>query len=183
MSLTKNHLLLVTVMLLLVAASILIMRKPYTYLKVGDRAPGFQAKAITSSGQTATLQSSDYQGRKLVLYFYPYNNTPYCTQQAKSLSESYSELQKQGYEVIGVSSNSLASHQRFREKYNIPFPLISDPTHTLQDSYGVWRRRFFFWGSTRRITFVIDAEGKIIQIIDKVKVGTHAAQILTGTTP
>ena len=146
-------------------------------LKIGDLAPAFEG--IDQDNQPIRL--SDFQGRKLILYFYPKDNTPGCTVQACSLRDSYVRLQKAGYEIVGISTDSPASHQKFIEKRQLPFRLIADEDHKIHDLYGTWVQKSMFgkkyWGTARH-TFVIDETGRIEQIIDKVKTETHTAQIL-----
>lgn len=147
------------------------------YLQVGDQAPDFVGK--DQAGRTIKL--GDFAGRKVVLYFYPKDNTPGCTAQACNLRDNYQALQQAGYEVIGVSTDSEQSHQKFIAKQQLPFGLIADQDHKIHEQYGTWVQKSMFgkkyWG-TARVTFVIDEQGKIEQIIDQVKTGSHAAQIL-----
>ena len=146
-------------------------------LKPGDKAPAFEG--IDQDQQPIRL--SDFQGRKLVLYFYPKDNTPGCTAQACSLRDNHAPLQAAGYEVVGVSTDSAKSHQRFIKTKQLPFRLIADEDHKIHEQYGTWVQKSMFgkqyWG-TARITFVIDEAGKIEKIIDRVKTSSHAAQIL-----
>ena len=128
---------------------------------------------------------ADFAGKKLVLYFYPKDNTPFCAAQARSLRDSYEALQLAGYEVVGVSTDSADSHKRFIKKNKLPFRLIADEDHTIHTQYGTWVRKTMFglwkyWG-TARTTFVIDEAGMVMQIIDSVKIGSHAAQILNSS--
>ena len=147
-------------------------------LQINDSAPAFVGKDQNNQ----IIQLTDFAGKKLVLYFYPKDNTPFCTAQARSLRDNYEVLQQAGYEVVGVSTDSAASHKRFIEKNQLPFRLITDKDHTIHEKYGAWVRKSMFsfwkyWG-TARTTFVINAAGKIEQIIDTVKTKSHAAQIL-----
>lgn len=129
------------------------------------------------------IKLSDYKGRKLVLYFYPKDSTPGCTSEACSLRDNYSELRKAGYEVVGVSADSQASHQRFAAKNELPFPLISDSSHTLMDTFGVWGEKKMagrtFMG-IHRTTFIINEDGIVERIIGpkEIKTKVHASQIL-----
>ena len=147
------------------------------YLQVGNQAPDFVGK--DQEGRTTKL--GNFAGRKVVLYFYPKDNTPGCTAQACNLRDNYQALQEAGYEVIGVSTDSEQSHQKFIAKQQLPFRLIADQDHKLHEQYGTWVQKSMFgkkyWG-TARVTFVIDEQGRIEQIIDQVKTGSHAAQIL-----
>jgi len=145
------------------------------HLKVGDQAPAFIGKDQNGN----TIQLSDFAGKKLVLYFYPKDNTPGCTAQARNLRDNYDALQQAGYEIIGVSSDSEQSHQGFIDEYKLPFRLIADQDHAIHEQYGTWVQKSMFgikyWG-TARTTFLIDEHGKIEQIIEKVKTGQHTKQ-------
>jgi peroxiredoxin len=147
-------------------------------LQVNDPAPAFVGKDQNNQ----TIQLTDFAGKKLVLYFYPKDNTPFCTAQARSLRDNYEVLQQEGYEVVGISTDSAAAHKQFIEENQLPFRLIADEKHTIHEQYGTWVKKSMFgfwkyWG-TARTTFVIDAAGRIEKIIDTVKTGSHAAQIL-----
>lgn len=147
-------------------------------LKKGDMAPDFEAK--DQDGNTVKL--SDFKGKKVVLYFYPKDNTPGCTAQACNLRDNYEELQKQGYVVLGVSQDSEASHKKFIDKQSLPFPLIADTDHTVHEKYGTWGEKSMYgrkYMGTLRTTFVIDEEGTVEDVIQKVKTKDHTAQILT----
>lgn len=129
------------------------------------------------------IKLSDYKGRKLVLYFYPKDSTPGCTSEACSLRDNYSELRKAGYEVVGVSADSQASHQRFAAKNELPFPLISDSSHTLMDTFGVWGEKKMAgrtYMGIHRTTFIINEDGIVKRIIGpkEIKTKVHASQIL-----
>lgn len=129
------------------------------------------------------IKLSDYKGRKLVLYFYPKDSTPGCTSEACSLRDNYSELRKAGYEVVGVSADSQASHQRFAAKNELPFPLISDSSHTLMDTFGVWGEKKMAgrtYMGIHRTTFIINEDGIVERIIGpkEIKTKVHASQIL-----
>jgi len=146
-------------------------------LEVGKQAPDFEAK--DQNGDTIKL--SDFKGKKVVLYFYPKDNTPGCTAQACNLRDNYTDLQEKGYQVIGVSQDSGKSHQKFIQKHELPFPLISDEDHTVHNLYGTWGEKSMYgkkYMGTVRTTFVIDEEGKIEDIIKKVKTKDHTNQIL-----
>ena len=146
-------------------------------LQVNDPAPAFVG--IDQDGQP--IQLTDFAGKKLVLYFYPKDNTPGCTAQACNLRDNYTALQEAGYEIVGVSTDSVASHKRFIEKKQLPFRLIADEDRTIHEQYGTWVQKSFlgkkYWG-TARLTFVIDETGHIERIIDRVKTSSHTAQIL-----
>ncbi|KPQ16420.1 MAG: thioredoxin-dependent thiol peroxidase [Cyclobacteriaceae bacterium] len=146
-------------------------------LEVGQMAPDFEAKI--ESGETIKL--SDFKGKKVILYFYPKDNTPGCTAQACNLRDNYEALQKAGYVVLGISSDSEKSHQKFIEKQSLPFSLIADEDKTVHELYGTWVEKSMYgrkYMGTARTTFVIDEEGKIEEIIEKVKTKDHTAQII-----
>ena len=148
-----------------------------TSLKEGDKAPFF--KGINQDGKEIT--SEDFKGKKLVLYFYPKDNTSGCTAEACSLRDAYSELQKAGYEIIGVSKDSEKSHQKFIEKQSLPFSLIADTDTRLNQEFGVWAEKKMAGRSymgTLRTTFLIDENGVIERVIEKVNTKEHAGQIL-----
>lgn len=146
-------------------------------LKIGDKAPDFTGK--DQDGKEITL--SQFKGDKLVLYFYPKDNTPGCTSEACDLRDNYDKFLSKGYKVVGVSKDSPKSHQNFIEKHNLPFPLISDTETQIQQAYGVWGLKKMmgreYYGTIRK-TFVIDKEGTIEDIIEKVNTKAHAKQIL-----
>ncbi|MAJ51548.1 MAG: thioredoxin-dependent thiol peroxidase [Flammeovirgaceae bacterium] len=147
-------------------------------LKKGDVAPEFSA--INQDGKIINLK--DYKGKKLVLYFYPKDNTPGCTAQSCNLRDNYTLLQKQGYEIIGISQDSEKSHLKFIEKQSLPFNLISDIDHKVHHLYGTWDLKKYMgkeYMGTIRTTFVIDEKGVILDVIEKVKTADHTAQILT----
>jgi peroxiredoxin Q/BCP len=146
-------------------------------LQIGDQAPEFEAP--NQDGDTVKL--SDFRGKKVVLYFYPKDNTSGCTAQACNLRDNYDDLQKAGYEVIGVSKDSVRSHKNFVGKQELPFTLISDEDTSINQAYGVWKEKSMYgkkYMGTARTTFLIDEEGKITEIIEKVKTKDHTAQIL-----
>ncbi|NDV64807.1 thioredoxin-dependent thiol peroxidase [Bacteroides sp. 224] len=148
-------------------------------MKVGDKAP--EILGINEHGKEIRL--NDYKGKKIVLYFYPKDNTSGCTAQACSLRDNYAELRKAGYEVIGVSVDNEKSHLKFIEKNNLPFTLIADTDKKLVERFGVWGEKKMYGRSymgTFRTTFLIDENGVIERIIEpkEVKTKEHAAQIL-----
>ncbi len=146
-------------------------------LKQGDKAPVFEGK--DQSGNDIKL--TDFAGKKVVLYFYPKDNTPGCTAEACNLRDNYEELQKQGYVVLGVSTDSEKSHQKFIDKFELPFSLIADVDKTIHEQYGTWVEKSMYgrqYMGTARKTFVIDENGVIAEIIEKVKTKDHTAQIL-----
>lgn len=146
-------------------------------LKVGDKVPDFSA--LDENGNTIKL--SDYQGKKLVVFFYPRANTPGCTAEACNLRDNYAELRERGYELLGVSADSQKRQSNFKKKYNFPFPLLADKDHSVIDTFGVWGPKKFMgrtFNGIHRKTFVIDKNGIIVKIIDKVRTRDHAAQLL-----
>ena len=146
-------------------------------LKAGDKAPDF--KAVDQDGKTLSL--SDFKGKKLIMYFYPKDNTPGCTDEACSLSDGYSKLKSKGYEVLGVSGDSEKSHQAFIAKHNLPFRLLADISKEVLKAYGAWGEKKMYGKSYEgiiRTTFVISETGIIEKVIEKVKTKDHANQIL-----
>lgn len=145
-------------------------------LKVGDIAPDF--KGVLQDGREVSL--SDFSDKKLILYFYPKDSTPGCTAQACSLRDGRSELQKMGFEVVGVSPDTEKKHISFIEKYSLNFDLIADTNHSIAESYGVWAMKKFMgreYMGILRTTFIIEG-GKIVQIFDKVNTKSHFEQII-----
>jgi peroxiredoxin Q/BCP len=146
-------------------------------LKIGDVAPDFTVN--DQDGNAVSL--SDYKGKKVVLYFYPKDNTPGCTAEACNLRDNYSDLQAAGYEILGVSTDSEKSHQKFIEKQQLPFKLLADTEKDIHEKYGTWVEKSMYgrkYMGTARVTFLIDENGKIENIIEKVKTKDHTAQIL-----
>ena len=148
-------------------------------MKIGDKAPEILGK----DEQGRDIRLSDYKGRKLVLYFYPKDNTSGCTAEACSLRDHYGELKDKGYEVVGVSKDSAASHVKFKAKYELPFPLIADVEHSLLEMMVAWGEKSMYGKKTMgtiRTTFVIDEDGTIEQVFagKQVKTKEHAEQIL-----
>ena len=148
------------------------------HLKVGDKAPDFTGK--DQNGNDISLK--DFKGKKVVIYFYPRDNTPGCTAQACNLRDNYDNLLKQGYVVIGISKDSQKSHQKFIDKYELPFPLIADEDKEILKLYGVWGPKKFMGkvsDGIHRTTFIIDENGVISEIIEKVNTKDHTTQILS----
>lgn len=148
-----------------------------TTLKKGDAAPLFTA--IDQNGNQVALE--DLRGKKVILYFYPKDDTPGCTAEACNLRDNYHQLLPLGYQVIGVSADPLKSHQKFSAKFNLPFPLIPDTERTIINAYGVWGPKKFMgrtYEGIHRVTFVIDEEGTIERVVTKVDTGDHTRQIL-----
>lgn len=146
-------------------------------LKVGDKAPSINA--LDQFGNKISLD--DYKGSKVILYFYPKDDTPGCTAEACSLRDSNTVLLEKGFKIIGVSADNAKSHVKFAEKYNLPFPLIPDTEKKILEDYGVWGKKKFmgreFFGVIRT-TFVIGEDGTILNIIEKVDTKDHANQVL-----
>ena len=146
-------------------------------LKIGDLAPHFEGK--DQNGNTVKL--SDWAGKKLVLYFYPKDSTSGCTEQACNLRDNHEQLQQKGYVVIGISTDTEKSHQKFIEKFALPFTLIADTDKTIHQLYGTWQEKSMYgkkYMGTARTTFIIDENGIISAIIEKVKTKDHTNQIL-----
>ena len=147
-------------------------------LKAGDKAPEFTAP--DQDGNPISL--SQFKGKKVVLYFYPKDSTPGCTAQACNLRDNYSQLLEQGYQVLGVSTDSSKRHQNFIAKNDLPFPLITDEERQVHELYGTWQLKKFMgkeYMGTVRTTFVIDETGTISEVISKVKTKDHTAQIIS----
>lgn len=146
-------------------------------LKPGDPAPNFETR--DQDGNPVRL--SDFRGKKVVLYFYPKDDTPGCTAEACDLRDNYERFLAQGYAVLGVSVDDEKSHRKFIQKFNLPFPLLADVDHRLVNAYGVWGEKSMygriFMGVIRK-TFVIDETGLIADVIEKVDTQNHTAQIL-----
>ncbi|MNU96292.1 putative peroxiredoxin bcp [compost metagenome] len=148
-----------------------------TGLKIGDRMPDFQG--TDQNGKEIASQS--FAGKKLVIYFYPKDNTPACINQACSLRDSYQELKKKGYSILGVSMDTEKMHTRFIEKFSLPFPLIADTERKMIDAFKVWGLKKFMgreYDGIHRTTFVVNEEGIITHIIEKPKTKIHGEEIL-----
>jgi peroxiredoxin Q/BCP len=146
-------------------------------LKVGDTAPAIQA--LDQNGKMILL--GDFIGSKVILYFYPKDDTPGCTAEACNLRDNYDGLLAKGFKIIGVSADSAASHQKFAGKYKLPFPLIPDVDKKIINAYGVWGKKKFLgreYDGINRMTFIISEEGNIFKIFDKVQTKDHSDQIL-----
>lgn len=148
-------------------------------LKVGDKLPQFEG----SNQDGETVHSENLIGKKLVVFFYPKANTPGCTAEACNLRDNYSELKKQGFELLGVSADPVKNQKKFSEKFEFPFDIIADETRDIIEKFGVWQLKKFmgkeFMGIVRT-TFVFDENGICTEVINKVKTKDHAAQILEG---
>lgn len=147
-------------------------------IKVGDKAPAFSLP-----DQNGTIHSlSDYKGKKVLLYFYPKDDTPGCTTEACEFRDSYKELEKAGLVALGVSKDSVKSHKKFADKFSLPFPLLSDESTEMIKSYGVWRKKKFMgreYMGIERMSFLIDEEGKIMKIYETVKPALHTSEVKT----
>lgn len=146
-------------------------------LAIGTKAPNF--RTIDQFGKTVSLE--DFKGKKIVLYFYPKDNTPGCTAQACNLAENYTFLQEKGYIVLGVSIDTQKSHAKFAEKFNLPFQLLVDDAHEIVNLYGVWAEKNMYgrkYMGIVRTTFIIDENGIIADIIEKVDTKNHTKQII-----
>tara|TARA_Y100001949_G_scaffold171343_1_gene173677 strand:- start:24 stop:470 length:447 start_codon:yes stop_codon:yes gene_type:complete len=146
-------------------------------LKIGNKAPDFES--INQNGDKVKL--SDFIGKKVVLYFYPRDNTPGCTAQACNLKDNYNTLQQNGYTILGISKDSPKSHQKFINKFDLPFDLIADENQNVHMKYGTWIEKSMYgknYMGTARWTFLIDEKGNVENIIQKVKTKEHTSQIL-----
>ena len=146
-------------------------------LKIGNKAPDFES--INQNGDKVKL--SDFIGKKVVLYFYPRDNTPGCTAQACNLKDNYNTLRQNGYTILGISKDSPKSHQKFINKFDLPFDLIADEDQSVHIKYGTWIEKSMYgknYMGTARWTFLIDEKGNIENIIQKVKTKEHTSQIV-----
>tara|TARA_Y100001978_G_scaffold200719_1_gene217566 strand:- start:730 stop:1203 length:474 start_codon:yes stop_codon:yes gene_type:complete len=153
------------------------MAKTITPLRVGDQAPSFSVE--DQKGNIRTLE--EFKGSKLVLYFYPKDNTPGCTTQACNLNDNFAKLANEGYTILGVSKDPAKSHLKFIEKFELQFDLLCDEDLSVHNAYGVWGLKKFMgreYDGTHRTTFVIDERGVLEQVIAKPKVKAHAEEIL-----
>ncbi len=146
-------------------------------LKVGDKVPDFQG--VDQEGKTISYQ--DFTGKKLVVFFYPKASTPGCTAEACDLRDNENALKAQGYHLVGVSADSVERQKKFADKYELPFPLLADENHTILNAFGVWGPKKFMgkeYDGIHRTTFIVNEEGTITDVIEKVKTKEHAKQIL-----
>lgn len=150
-------------------------------LKVGDKAPAFEG--INQAGETIKL--ADYKGKNVILYFYPKDNTPTCTVESCNFRDNYEDWKKDGFEIIGVSADSAKKHTNFINKFDLPFDLIADTEKEVINSYGVWGPKKFMgreFDGIIRTTFVINGNGVISHIFEKIKAKEHSAQIREALT-
>lgn len=148
-----------------------------THLTIGEKAPPFTG--VDQEGNKVSLK--DYKGQKVVLYFYPEDDTPTCTVEACNLRDNFSLLKNKGLQILGVSPDEVAKHKKFAVKYDLPFPLIADPKHTIIDKYGVWGEKQLYgrkYMGLHRTTFIIDEKGVIIKIFLKPRSAQHAEDII-----
>jgi peroxiredoxin Q/BCP len=148
-------------------------------LKIGDKAPAIES--VDQQGNRVSLEG--FIGNKVILYFYPKDDTPGCTAEACNLRDNYNILIEKGFRVIGVSADNATSHKKFTDKYALPFPLIPDTDKKIINDYGVWGKKKFMgkeYDGINRTTFVISEDGKILKIFDKVQTKDHTDQILAG---
>jgi peroxiredoxin Q/BCP len=146
-------------------------------LKEGTTAPAF--KTNDANGETVSLK--DLRGQKVVLYFYPKDDTPGCTKEACSFRDEFAQFKKRGIAVLGVSPDSESKHKKFETKYSLPFTLLADTDHAIADAYGVWGEKKFMgrkYMGVHRTTFLIDEKGKIKKVFEKVKPEDHASEVL-----
>lgn len=151
-------------------------------LKAGDKAPAFSLSA--DGGGQVSLR--DFRGRRVVLYFYPKDDTTGCTTEACEFRDNWKAVQALGAAVLGVSPDSTASHDKFRAKYRLPFPLLADPDHAVAEAYGAWGEKSMYgrkYQGILRSTFIIDEEGRIATVFPKVKPRGHAAEVLAALRP
>lgn len=146
-------------------------------LKTGDQAPDF----VSTDQNGNPVRLADFRGYKVILYFYPKDDTPGCTAEACSLRDGYRDLLARGYKIIGVSADTVKSHKKFAEKFNLPFPLIPDTEKEVIKAYGAWGRKKFMgreYDGIFRMTFIIGEDGTILKVIEDVKTKNHADQVL-----
>lgn len=149
------------------------------WIEEGKKAPAFRLPS--DSGKQVAL--SDFLGKPVVVYFYPRDNTPGCTREACGFRDRQAELQALGVQVLGISPDSVESHQKFRDKYQLNFPLLSDSDHKVAERYGAWREKTMYGKKTmgiQRSTFLIDAQGRVVKIWKKVNVDGHDQEVLAA---
>ena len=154
-------------------------KEPVLSLKPGDSAPAFSALATDGS----TIRLADLKGHPVILYFYPKDDTPGCTKEACAFRDGYAAFQKKGAVILGVSADSVKSHGKFTEKFNLPFPLLADEDKSIVKAYGAWGEKSFMgrrYEGIHRVTFLIGADGRIEKVWPKVKPEEHAAEVLAA---
>lgn len=149
----------------------------------GERAPEFTLPGVDAEGREVEVRLADLRGRPIVLYFYPKDDTPGCTTQACAIRDAWPDFGQADAVVLGVSADDVASHRRFREKYDLPFTLLADTDHAVSEAYGVWKEKSMY-GRTfmgiERTTFLIGPDGTILRVFPRVKPKTHAEEVLTA---
>ena len=153
-----------------------------TLPRAGDEAPTFTLPS--DRGEDVSLES--FRGRPVVLYFYPKDDTPGCTTQSCEFRDNWAAVQGRGAVVFGISPDSVKSHQKFRDKFSLPFPLLADEDHAVAEAYGVWGEKSMFgvkYQGILRTTFIIDPAGRIARVFEKVKPKGHAAEVLEALAP
>jgi peroxiredoxin Q/BCP len=151
-----------------------------THLQEGDKAPAFTAKDQNNQ----KLSLADFKGRRLILYFYPEDDTPTCTVEACNLRDNYALLEREGFSIVGVSPDEVKKHKKFETKYDLPFTLLADPEHKIVDKYGVWGEKQLYgrkYMGLHRTTFLIDEKGIIRKIFLKPRSKQHAAEIAAAS--
>jgi len=146
-------------------------------IKEGDNAPDF----VSKDGEGNPIKLSDFSGQKVALYFYPKDDTPGCTKEACSFRDADDVYKEKGIKVLGVSLDDENSHQKFAAKFNLPFTLVADTDHSVADAYGVYGKKQFMgkeYMGVSRVTFLIDEEGKVVKVFNKVDVENHADEVL-----
>jgi peroxiredoxin Q/BCP len=149
------------------------------WIEAGERAPAF---TLTADNGTK-VRLSDLKGQPVVLYFYPRDDTPGCTREACAFRDQQAQLKKLGARVLGISTDSIESHQKFRDKYQLNFRLLSDPDHTMAEKYGVWREKNMYGKKSlgiQRSTYLVDADGKVARVWKAVKVDGHDEQVVAA---
>lgn len=155
------------------------MAEEMVKLKEGDEAPDFSAQA--TGGLKMSL--SDFKGKNVILYFYPKDDTPGCTKEACNFRDHFAQFKKRGVLILGVSKDPVKSHEKFTEKFDLPFPLLSDEDHKIAEAYGVWGERKFMgrtYMGTHRVTFLIGPDRRVKKIWNQVKPDEHAAEVLAA---
>ncbi|HUG40380.1 MAG TPA: thioredoxin-dependent thiol peroxidase [Longimicrobiales bacterium] len=149
----------------------------------GDRAPDFTLRGVDGQGEEVAVRLGDLRGRRVVLYFYPKDDTSGCTTQACAIRDAWPDFGTTDAVVLGVSPDDVASHRKFRDRYDLPFTLLADPDHEVATAYGVWKEKSMYgrkyWG-VERTTFLIDEEGAVARVFPRVKPEAHADEVLAA---